>query len=181
MNPCTIAGGCLALLVALLPATASAQGGRLQLTSLDALSAKARETVDVAVDAAMLKATAGFLAGKDSDGAKLQELLAGVRGIYVKSFEFDAPGAYAESDIDAIRRQVSGSGWARVVGVRGKGELTEIYLWKNRETNGGLVVIAAEPKELTVVNIVGTVDLASLGALGPLIPKLSQSVGKTAR
>ena len=29
----------------------------------------------------------------------------------------------------------------------------------------------AEANELTVVNIVGRVDLASLGALGPMIPK----------
>ena len=113
-----------------------------------------------------------------SDTVKVQKMLEGITGIYVKSFQFGAPDAYADSDIEAIRKQVSGSGWSRVVGIRGKRELTEIYFWKERETNGGLVVIAAQPNELTVVNIVGRVDLASLGALGPMIPKLPGAMRK---
>ena len=126
----------------------------------------------------MLKQTAGFLAGKGSDTEKMQQLLGGITGIYVKSFEFDAPNMYAESDVEVIRKQVSGAGWSRVVSVREKNELTEIYFWRERDTNGGLVVISAESNELTVVNIVGRVDLASLGALGPMIPKLPGGLGK---
>ena len=64
--------------------------------------------------------------------------------------------------------------WARIVGVREKGELTEIYLSNERNENGGLVVISAEADELTIVNIVGRVDLASLAALGPMIPSLKK-------
>ena len=63
-------------------------------------------------------------------------------GIYVKSFEFDAPDAYTESDVEVIRKQVSGPGWSRVVSVREKRELTEIYFWRERDTSGGLVVIS---------------------------------------
>ena len=155
-----------------------AQGARLQLGHLDKLAAKAEETVDVTVDAAMLKETAGFLAGKGSDTVKVQQMLQGITGIYVKSFEFNAPNAYTEADVEAIRKQLAGPGWSRIVGIREKGELTEIYLWKERDTNGGLAVISAEANELTVVNIVGRVDLASLGALGPMIPKLPGAMGK---
>jgi hypothetical protein len=126
----------------------------------------------------MLKQAAGFLAGKGSDTEKMRELLGGITGIYVKSFEFDGPNMYAESDIEIIRKQVSGPGWSRVVSVREKRELTEIYFWKERETTGGLVVISAEDNELTVVNVVGRVDLASLGALGPMIPNMPGAVGK---
>ena len=178
MNPRTTISYFVLLLTLLIPRAASAQGARLQLDHLNKLADRARETVDVTVDAAMLKETAGFLAGKGADSAKVQQLLEGITGIYVKSFQFGAPDAYADSDIEAIRKQVSGSGWSRVVGIRGKRELTEIYFWKERETNGGLVVIAAQPNELTVVNIVGRVDLASLGALGPMIPKLPGTMRK---
>ncbi len=178
MNPRTIVNGGLLVLTLCVPGIALAQGARLQLDHLDRLAEKSNDTVDVTVDAAMLKQTAGFLAGKGSDPAKVQQLLEGIRGIYVKSFHFDAPDAYAESDIEAIRKQMTGPGWSRVVGIRGKGELTEIYFWKEREVNGGLVVIAAQPNELTVVNIVGRVDLAALGALGPMIPKLPGGMGK---
>jgi hypothetical protein len=179
MNPRTTVNCCVLLLAFLIPRPASAQGARLQLDHLNRLAEKATETVDVTVDATMLKQTAGFLAGKGSDNAKVQELIEGITGIYIKSFEFNVPDAYSESDIEAIRKQVAGPGWSRVVGVKGKGELTEIYFWKERDTNGGLVVIAAQPNELTVVNIVGRVDLASLGALGPMIPKLPGATGKS--
>ena len=178
MNPRTIINGIILLLVLIVPRAASAQGARLQLDHLDKLAAKSHETVDVTVDAAMLKQTAGFLAGKGSDLAKVQQVLDGIKGIYVKSFQFDSPDAYADSDVEAVRKQVAAPGWSRVVGVRGKGELVEIYFWKEREENGGLVVIAAQPTQLTIVNIVGRVDLASLGALGPMIPKLPGSMEK---
>jgi hypothetical protein len=169
---------CLIIAALLVPRAALAQGARLQLDHLDKLAEKATDTVDVRADPAMLKQAAGFLAGKGSDTAKMQELLGGITGIYVKSFEFDAPNMYAESDVEIIRKQVSGAGWSRVVSVREKRELTEIYFWKERDTTGGLVVISAEANELTVVNIVGRIDLASLGALGPMIPKLPAALGK---
>jgi len=178
MNPRTTINYSLLLLALLVPREVLAQGAKLQLGHLDKLAQKAEETVDVTVDAAMLKETAGFLAGKGSDSVKVHQMLEGITGIYVKSFEFNAPNAYAESDVDAVRKQLAGPGWSRVVGIRGKGKLTEIYLWKERDTNGGLAVISAEPNELTIVNIVGRVDLASLGALGPMIPKLPGAIRK---
>lgn len=178
MNPRAITNCCLLLAALLVPPAVSAQGARLELDHLDKLAEKAKDTVDVTVDAAMLKETAGFLAGRDSDNEKVQQLIQGITGIYVKSFEFSVPNAYSDSDVELIRRQVSGSGWSRVVGVRGKRELTEIYFWREKDTNGGLVVIAAQPNQLTVVNIVGRVDLASLAALGPMIPKLPGAMRK---
>ncbi len=178
MTPRMLSSCCLIIAALVLPRAALAQGARLQLDHLNKLAAKATETVDVSADTAMLKQAAGFLAGKGSDSEKMQQLLGGITGIYVKSFEFDAPNMYAESDLEAVRKQVSGSGWSRVVSVREKGGLQEIYFWRDRDTTGGLVVISAETNELTVVNIVGRVDLASLGALGPMIPKMPGGPGK---
>jgi uncharacterized protein DUF4252 len=162
------------LAVFLLPDVAFAQGGKIQLDFLNRLADKATETVDVTVDSEMLKKSAGFLVGKGTDTAKLQQVINGVTGVYVKSFKFDAPGAYTNADVEAVRKQVAREGWSRIVGVREKDELTEIYLWKEGGANGGLVVISAEANELTVVNIVGNIDLASLAALGPMIPKLQR-------
>ena len=178
MNPRLIIDCRVVLLALLIPSGAFAQGARLQLDHLNRLADKAVETADVSVDSAMLKETAGFLSGSDSDTEKVRELMQGISGIYVKSFKFDAPGAYSETDIDAVRKQVAGPAWSRVVGVKGKRELTEIYFWKGKDENGGLVVIAAQPTELTVVNIVGRVDLASLAAIGPMVPKLPGAMRK---
>lgn len=178
MNPRTITSGCVLLLALFVARDASAQGARLQLDHLNRLAERSKETVDIDVDSAMLKQTAGFLAGKGADSETVQDLLEDIRGIYVKSFEFTTPGAYSDADIDLIRKQVSGPGWSRVVGVRAKQELTEIYFFRDRDVSGGLVVIAAQARQLTVVNIVGRVDLASLGAIAPMIPKLPGAMRK---
>jgi hypothetical protein len=165
---------CFLLTLVLAPATAAAQGARIQLDHLNRLAASASETVDVAVDSEMLKKSAAFLAGRGADTAKLQEVIEGITGIYVKSFKFNAPDAYSDADVEAVRKQVARTGWSRIVGVKGKRELMEVYLWKDGGANGGLVVIAEQLNQLTVVNIVGNVDLASLAALGPMIPKLGR-------
>src|SRR5436190_624936 len=46
-------------------------------------------------------------------------------------------------------------------------ENNEIYVMKDAHNNiAGIAILVAEPKELTVVNIVGPVDLDKLSALG---------------
>jgi hypothetical protein len=50
-------------------------------------------------------------------------------------------------------------------------------VWKDASgDSGGLAIIAADGQELTVVNLIGRVNLAQLGALGgqlgvPMLPK----------
>lgn len=59
-------------------------------------------------------------------------------------------------------------------------ENVEIYALLNGEIISGMVIIAAEPKELTFVNIVGPLDFAELGKIeGQLgIPRISQKKEK---
>jgi hypothetical protein len=147
--------------------------------NLDHLAAKASETVDVSLNGSTLQFAAKFLDSKDPDQDKIKKLIGGLEGIYVKSFEFQKKGEWTASDVDGIRNQLKAPEWSKIVGYKSNdGETDEIYL---REQNGkltGVAVIAAEPKELTVVNIVGPVDLDSLAELGGHfhIPKLD--VGK---
>jgi hypothetical protein len=114
----------------------------------------------------------------------MKEVISGLTGVYVKSFEFDREGVYSDADVESIRRQLKTPGWTRVVNIDSKRdrEQVEMYVWRQGEQSGGLAILAAEPKELTVVNIVGRVDLTKLGALQGLmgIPKLPavQSSGK---
>jgi hypothetical protein len=150
-----------------------AQGAKLRLDQLDRLSGKAKEVVNVNLDETMVQ-QASAMGGKQPD-AKTQQVLQGLKGVYVRSFEFNAPGEYNDDDVEAIRAQLKAPGWSRIVSVREKGELTEIYVWNDAAGSGGLAIIAAEAQELTVVNLVGHVNLAQLGALGgqlgvPIMP-----------
>jgi hypothetical protein len=158
----------MAIVVSLLTGTpgALAQGAQLQLDQLDRLASRAAESVNVAIDPAMLKLASAFLKA-DGDQAALKEMIAGIKGIYVRSFEFDRDNGYTPDDVETVRRQLTAPGWVRVVNVDSKRdrELVEIYSWRDADESGGLAILVAGPMELTVVNIVGPIDLAKLGAL----------------
>ena len=157
----------LALLLGLsVTATARAQTARIEMSQLDHLGAKASETVDVNIDERLMQLTAKFLSGKDPDEVKIKELVNGLKGIYVKSFEFERDGDYSPADIESIRSQLRSPAWSRILNVSSKREGSiEVYLMTNASQVGGLVVVAIDPKELTVVNIVGPVDLEKLSQL----------------
>ena len=136
--------------------------------SLDRLMDKASEVVDVTLDSATLQLASRFLSDKDADEARVKRLVAGLKGIYVKSFEFEKTGEYEESDVIALRSQLKGPGWARIVGVRSKkgGDNADVFIGSEGGQVTGLVVIAAEPKQLTVVSIVGSIKPEDLRDLG---------------
>jgi len=103
---------------------------------------------------------------KDEDEKEVKKLVAGLKGIYVKSFEFETDGQYTPGDLEMIRTQLRGPGWTRLVNVTSKKEgMLEVYLLFNGDMVGGLAVLHTDDKELTVVNIVGPVDLDKLAKL----------------
>jgi hypothetical protein len=147
-------------------ATAQAQNPRIQTSQLDALGAKASETVDVNIDESLMALTVKFLSSKDDDEKKVKELVNGLKGIYVKSFEFETEGQYSEADLESIRSQLRNPAWSRIINVRSKKDGSiEVYLMHTGAQISGLALLATELKEITVVNIVGPVDLEKLTQL----------------
>jgi hypothetical protein len=150
--------------------------------NLDRLAQRATDTVDVTLDASMLQLASRFLSKDDPDEARVKQLVSKLKGVYVRSFEFDKEGQYSKSDVEAIRLQLKAPDWTRIVGVNStKGEHSEIYLKKNGDQIAGLVVISAEPKELTIVHIDGAIDPEELSELGGHmgIPKLGKDRAKS--
>ncbi len=146
--------------------TARAQGPKLQMDQLDLLANKASQTVDVKLDERLLQTTWKFFSGKDPDEARIKEVLKGVKGIYVKSFSFEKEGEYSQVEIDSVMSQLRGSTWSKILSVRSKkGENIEVYLNMIGDQINGLAVLSIEPKEFTVVNIVGPIDLEKLSKL----------------
>jgi hypothetical protein len=146
--------------------SARAQGGKIELTQLDQLAAKASQSVDVNLDERLMRLTLPFLSSKDPDNAKIREVVTGLKGIYVRSFEFDQEGQYTAADIEGIRAQLRNPAWNRIVNVNSKKEGSiEVYLMTVGVRIEGLAVLATDPKEVTVVNIIGPVDLEKLSQL----------------
>ena len=143
---------------------------------LDRLAEKASDVVDVTLDGALLQLAARFLSDKDADEAHVKQIVGGLKGVYVKSFEFDDRDEYKQSDVDELRAQLKAPAWTKIVSSRSKrhGDNAEIYLKTDAGQIGGLVIIVADPKELTIINLVGSIrpeDIRDLGGhLG--IPKL---------
>jgi hypothetical protein len=153
----------------LVPLSARAQDpARLRISGLEKLAAKASEVVDVNLDAPMLKLAAKFMDKDDKDDSQLQQMLQNLKGIYVRNYQFDKEGEYSEADVEAIRSQLRSPAWSKIVSVRSKkeGENAEVYLLGSESNVQGLVIISADPKELTVVNLVGPIDLDKLSELG---------------
>lgn len=159
---------------------AQTPGPRMPFAGLEKLAAAASDTVDVSLDTGLLALAAKFLGEKDAEEAGVKAMLTGLKGVYVRSYEFGADGAFGPADVEMIRRQLSGPGWSRMAGVRSKRDHADVdvYLWLDGDRIGGLGILATEPRRFTVVNIVGSIDLDQLRGLeGFGLPRLDLERG----
>ena len=135
--------------------------------NLDHLAGKASETVDVSLNANMLQFAAKFLDTKDPEEAQVKKLIAGIEGVYVRSFEFKQEGAYSQADLNQIRNQLKAPEWSRIIGVKSADEdETEVWVRSTGNKVAGIAILSRSARELTVANLVGNIDLDSLATLG---------------
>ena len=175
----------VAVFTLLIPVAASAQDGKLNLSFLDRLAERATEKQEVTLDELMLKSAVPGLVGPGPKADAAKQVLSGLKGIYVRNYEFDNDKAYSMDDISAIRKQLSAPGWTKIVSneEKGKGnqwELQEIYFFQQAGKTGGIFIINAEPGELSVVNIVGSFNFSDLGALGGILG-IPNNIGNSVR
>src|SRR5262249_9710642 len=128
-------------------------------------ASKASESVTVSLDGNLLQLASKFLSSSDPDQAKIKKLVASLKGVYVRNFEFDKPGQYAAADLDPIRSQLPDAKWKKIVEVRGRESADVLLRQEDEHTISGLAVIVSEALELTVVYIDGPVDMDGLSAL----------------
>jgi hypothetical protein len=152
----------LTLLVLAMAAPLSAQ--RINL-DFPGLSEKAAEVVDVTLDGAMLRLASKFLSSGDPEERAARDVVQKLEGIYVRSYEFDKEGEYDRAAVDRVRAQL-GASWKKIVDVRSRHrENSEIYIDTRGDQAIGMLIISAEPRELTVVNIVGPIDIEKLSTI----------------
>jgi hypothetical protein len=137
------------------------------------LAAKASDVTEVTLGKNMLGFAAKFLDGKDEDEAATRKLIEGLQGIYVREYEFDKEGDYSMEQIEQLRKYFETSEWTPIVRERErKGhESTDVLMKVVNGQNHGMFVLEAEPKELTIVLILGPInvdDLARLKGIGGL-------------
>ena len=146
------------------------QNAKLQLDNLNKLSDKAARVTDVTLDGSLLQFAKSLIekvGDDDKDVEQLRSIIGNLKGIYIKSFEFDEASQYSKADVEAVRSQLTAPRWTKIVQSTDKrlNEHDEIYLLKDHERIAGLVILVAEARELTVVNIVGEVPVDKIASL----------------
>lgn len=170
-----------ALLCALASVGHAQTRGELRLPEFASLAEKASETVNVTLNSQLLGMASRFLDSSDPDQAEAKKLAASLSGIYVRKYSFDSDYAYPKADIEAIRRQLRAPGWTPIVEAKSNKEQTAVDVFVLIEDGRarGLAIIASEPREFAIVNIVGSIDLEQLhkleGSFG--VPELGIETG----
>jgi hypothetical protein len=130
------------------------------------LAARAANVTEVTLGKDMLGFAAKFMNGKDQDEAATRRLIENLDGIYVRDYEFDKDGQYSIEEIDKLRQYFETTEWTPIVRARERsGETTDVLVkMVNGETHG-MFILNVEPKELSIVLILGPVRMEDLGRL----------------
>ncbi len=131
------------------------------------LAARAANVTEVTLGKNMLDFASKFMDGKDKDQASARQLIQGLDGIYVRSYEFDKPGEYSPDEVETLRKYFETSEWSPMVRERERksGETTDVMVKLVNGESHGMFILTAEPKELTIVLILGPIRMDQLGAL----------------
>jgi hypothetical protein len=162
--PALAAAVCLAL-----PAMGDAATPELNIPNFSHLRSKAIDSTDVTIDGFLMRIARHFAASDAANGEGDPDLalLKDIKSVRVRNFTFDSDGAYSKADIDSVRKQLSGPGWSALAQVhkRQPQEDVDVYICMENDIVKGLAVIASEPREFTIVNIVGNIDIDKIGQL----------------
>jgi hypothetical protein len=131
------------------------------------LASRASDVTEVTLGKNMLGFAAKFMNGKDEDDAAARKLIEGLQGIYVREYEFDKEGEYSMDQIEQVRKTFETTEWSPIVRERErKGrETTDVMMKMVNGESHGIFVLEAEPKELTIVLILGPIHMEDLGKL----------------
>jgi hypothetical protein len=152
-----------------LPGAAYGQSPQLQLDRLDRFGENAVENVAVDIDERLLGLVGGFIKNDAAESERqLKEVISGIKGIYVRHFEYERDNMYPAAEVEALRAQLQQSGWVRFVEARSKrsGDNAQVYMSMQGREMTGLAIIVSNPREVTVVNIVGSIDPEKIRHLG---------------
>jgi hypothetical protein len=130
----------------------------------DKFSHGASSSTEVNLDSKMLGMAAKF-AGDDKGGDG--DLVKKLQFVIVRSYEYEKPGEYNMADVEEFQKRLETGGWSHIVKERSAKESTDVCVKLDADGQfSELVVIAAEPLELTFVHLKGHMSLDELTKAG---------------
>ena len=157
--------------------TASAQDARLRFERLNLLENKAEEVVEVNIDGKLLDlAKRVMVKVEDPNAKKIGQAISGLKGIYVRVYNFTNENEYNVADVNEIRSQLNAPGWEKLANARSKknNQKIDVFTMFTGDVMSGLAVVVSESKSIAVVNVIGPIDIDLLAEMsGKLnIPKI---------
>ncbi len=167
----------LLLIFGLSATAANAQDARLNFEKLNGLENRARDVVEVNIDGKLLDlAKRVTVKVNDADAKKVAQAISGLKGIYVRVYNFANENEYNVADVDEIRAQLNAPGWEKLANVRSKknNQKVDVYTMFTGDVMSGVAIVVSESKSIAVVNVIGPIDIELLTELsGKLnIPKI---------
>lgn len=134
------------------------------------LAARASDVTEVTLGKNMLGFAAKFMNGSDKDQAAVKQLVEGLDGIYVRSYEFDKDGEYSMDQVEKLRQAFETPDWQPIVRTRERksAETTDVMVKQVNGETRGMFILTTEPKELTIVMILGPIRMDQLSELKDL-------------
>ena len=135
------------------------------------LAARASHVTEVTLNRSMLEFAAKFM-DKDKDNGEgdkeARQMIQNLKGVYVREYTFDKDHAYSEDELEGLRKYFQTTDWSAMVRERTKGSAqgTDVYVKLINGQMQGLFVLDAEPRELSLVLILGPIDMDSISKLG---------------
>lgn len=154
-----------------------AQDARLQFEKLSALETRARDVVEVNVDGKLLELAKRVTAKvNDQNAKKVAQAISGLKGIYVRVYNFEKENEYNIADVDEVRAQLLSPGWERLANVRSKrnNQRVDVYTMFTGDIMSGVAVVISDAKSVALVNAIGPIDIEMLVELSGKfnIPKI---------
>jgi hypothetical protein len=156
----------LVFCAAALAAPALAQTAQLPAPSSieKELAARASNVDEITLDKNTLALASNFMAGKNKDDDATRQLIEGLDGIYVRDYEFDKEGQYTAKQIEQLRKYYETSEWSPLARDRDRktGESSDVMVKLVNGQSRGLFILDVEPKEVSIVLILGPVHMQDL-------------------
>ncbi|MFI5237158.1 MAG: DUF4252 domain-containing protein [Ignavibacteriales bacterium] len=121
---------------------------------------------EVILDEDLLSALAEISTDEDPN---VMAILKGLKLVKAHVFEVsDDNKSDLEARVNSVDSELTGSDWKRIVKTRSEDEIANVYIKQgdNKQIVGLVVTSVGADDEAAFVNIVGTIDLATIGRLG---------------
>jgi len=169
------------VLLAALSTPAWALNGAKVDFDLGDLEGKAEEVVEVNLDGDALEQGSRLLAIRQGVSGSVKSLLRGIKGVYRRTYRFGMGKSYEDEDVRGFHEQMAEDGWSPLIDVKDNGsqEAVTVYSYSEGKQVTGVTVVSSDPSEVTVVNIVGDVDLGALSEIGARLGVPEMVIGST--